>query len=694
MKRQYQRGLVSRIQKRWKLQNLLHKMNTSEGKKELNETLGVGLWSSDQNSGTVPPTAHHKTYKIPPFDYTYNRFEKSCSIGIDLGTSNSCVSYLDPDSNEPIIVPIEGKNTVPTVIGLENYKTRYFGKEASKYSGKANDMSVCSGKRLLGKNIYDQNVPKEVYEDVITLTQGEKGIAVRFTRIKEKNIHTSTITKDRIEGITTMEFPVVHIIAMFLRYIKTQSELSIGMNVNSACISVPAHFNAAQRKATEDAAIIAGMDVKEIIDEPSAAALAYRELVAEGTASGIKRIAVFDLGGGTFDLAILEINYDSGVSRILSAGGDDTLGGDDFDRLLIDYWNDELKDLEYDRDLSITFSNRVREEAIKAKINLDEYEEVRTSIVVRINTYTAKKVPLSITRFEYEQLLQPLIVKLSKCVDETFKNTSIEPEDVDEVLLVGEMTRTPAVQKYIKKCFKKEPLISSIATPGTIVSLGTTLRIKQLNAVASGESVKGFVYDINSPQYERTLNVVQKSIYKFHKFWKERKNSPRLRPGEAQSKKKLEKGLSDTDIEEMSREVIDNELYMRKVALIKKLKADYEDLLLRISDWKEPRQGYYDSEFDELIEIAKYWSSFVTKQNDREEYMAQAYWELKAYFDELSGASEKTSLEEIASDPELFQDVAETNVRSYAKTTNVSREEVEEEEEDDIIEEPVRTFQR
>eukprot|EP01060_Flectonema_neradi_P000216 TRINITY_DN10151_c1_g1_i1.p1 TRINITY_DN10151_c1_g1~~TRINITY_DN10151_c1_g1_i1.p1 ORF type:complete len:360 (+),score=57.65 TRINITY_DN10151_c1_g1_i1:200-1279(+) len=298
------RGL-SVTQRRWKLAEKIGKLKTTSGQRELKETIGVGLWSSENTSAGVPMSAHHETYKIPPFDYTYERYPKSCSIGIDLGTTNSCVSYLDPDSNQPIIVPIEGQNTCPTIIALKDVETRYFGVEAASFTGRTSDMSVCSGKRLLGKNIYDKNVPKEVYEDVMTLTQGEYGIAVRFTRVEETLDFPNTIRKSgNLSKLSTMEFPVVHIIAMFLRYIKTQAELTTGMNVNAACISVPAHFNDAQRKATEDAAIIAGMDVLEIIDEPSAAALAYKELVAKKEVSGVKRVAVFDLGGGTLTLSL------------------------------------------------------------------------------------------------------------------------------------------------------------------------------------------------------------------------------------------------------------------------------------------------------------------------------------------------------------------------------------------------------
>eukprot|EP01064_Diplonema_japonicum_P031517 TRINITY_DN5679_c1_g2_i1.p1 TRINITY_DN5679_c1_g2~~TRINITY_DN5679_c1_g2_i1.p1 ORF type:complete len:660 (+),score=96.19 TRINITY_DN5679_c1_g2_i1:46-2025(+) len=614
---------------------------------EEDESLGRGLWGDETASDGPPKSSHFGVFKVPEYDYVGNRYTKSTSIGIDLGTTNSCVSYIDPQSGAPLIVPIEGKKTTPTVIGLCNDEKRYFGHQAFEMMKMTADMTMCSGKRLLGKQIYDKNVPLEVYQDSLELYQSDYGIAVRMT-------------KNNGQGGTRIdEYPVVHIIAMFLRYLKTASENALSMNVDSATISVPAHFNAAQRKATEDAAIIAGLDVEEIIDEPSAAALAYSELVGGVNYTESKKkeskIAVFDLGGGTFDLAVLSIDHTTNGSRIIASGGDDQLGGDDFDTYLLDYWKNDLDAHSWDENLTASYEPALKVHALNAKIALDSHEEYTGTVPVYVTPLKLKRIPVEVTRFEYEELISPLLEKIKTCTMQILSEKSVDPSGMTDILLVGEMTRTPAILKLVENIFKRKPLFSEVVTPGTVVSLGAAVRSKQLKAIRSGEdtSEDAFIFDKNSPQYEKSLTGLQLVAHRIKTAWEYRQKYKTEKIHDKQIRLKAEAGLSEDAIQKMTKEVIDMELWMRKQMMVKSVIKEAKDLISDISVWKDPRQGFIDEELDELLEVLKFWLRVSEGAKQGEEQLAQAVWELRFYFEELAGKSPKTAFEELSSDPEM-----------------------------------------
>ena len=446
-----------------------HKAGEQSVSDEAKEITGRGLWGDELLPAGYPHTAFWGKLRIPPFDYTRRRREKSTVIGIDLGTTNSCVSYLDPDSRMPIVVPIEGKKTTPTVVGINDRRERKFGHVAYADAAESG-LVLCSGKRLLGKRLADRSLPREVYADVIELTQSKHdGVAIRITQtLDQMGTHAALDNDLGKRKEVTIEYPVVHVIGMFLRYLKSHAEDELNMNCDAACITVPAHFNVAQRRATEDAAIIAGMDVLEILDEPSAAALAYRELVANTSFhhKGTARVLVFDLGGGTFDVAVLQMNFDDGVSAILANGGDDTLGGDDFDQCIVKHWKLQLERINFEDDEALNLDAQLLREAAAAKIVLDTSEEFVCYVHVHIDRLRMRRVPLKLTRFEYEEMTAPLLERMKVCCDQVFHDSNVTAKDIDDVLLVGEMTRTPHILEYIEKTFGKRPVFSDVCSPG------------------------------------------------------------------------------------------------------------------------------------------------------------------------------------------------------------------------------------
>eukprot|EP01059_Diplonema_ambulator_P023315 TRINITY_DN3874_c0_g1_i3.p1 TRINITY_DN3874_c0_g1~~TRINITY_DN3874_c0_g1_i3.p1 ORF type:complete len:665 (+),score=220.17 TRINITY_DN3874_c0_g1_i3:68-2062(+) len=627
---------------------------------EEDERMGRGLWGESTEVSSVPKSSHFGVFKVPEFNYIARRYEKTVSVGIDLGTTNSCVSYIDPETGVPLIVPIEGKKTTPTVIGLASDNQRYFGHEAFTMVKSTPGLSVCSGKRLLGKQIFDPTVPLEVYEDSLELFQSSHGIAVRLTKVRDT--HTNSFK----------EFSVVHIMGMFLRYLKTSAENSLGMNVDSATISVPAHFSLAQRKATEDAAIIAGFDVKEIIDEPSAAALAYSTLVGKMKYEDRDhaKVAVFDLGGGTFDLAVLSIDNVNNGSEIIASGGDDRLGGDDFDTILLNYWKEELSQYSWNPELTVNLETTLKSKAPEAKIALDKAEEYTTTVPVYITQIKLQRIPMSITRFEYEELVRPLVQRLEACTLDILKRANIEPTTMDDILLVGEMTRTPIIVKLVEKIFGKKPTVSDVVTPGTVVSLGAALRGKQLDELSENpELARNFMYDKNSLQYEKNLSGVSLLMHKASKAWTEYKKYRKEKMFDRVERLRAEQGVPEEAIAKMTREVIEMELWMRKQKMAKTVAKEARDLINDINVWKEPRQGFIDTELDEYLEVLKFWLRVAEQTHHGEEQLAQALWELRFYFGELTGRHEKTAYEEIVADPEVqkFVNSGAAPSRSFTK---------------------------
>lgn len=383
-------------------------------------------------------------------------------IGIDLGTTNSCVSVMI--NNEPVVIPnSEGGRTTPSVVAFTKTGERVVGAPAKRQSITNPKNTIYSIKRFMGRR-YDEvsHEMKLVPYEVIN----EGGLA----RVK----------------ITDRVYSPQEISAMILQKMKKTAEDYLGETVTDAVITVPAYFNDAQRQATKDAGEIAGLNVRRIINEPTAAALAY------GLDKKNKdlKVAVYDLGGGTFDISILELG--DGVFEVKATNGDGHLGGDDFDQRLIDYIADEFMRQEgIDLRKDPMALQRLKEAAEKAKIELSG--QLQTEVNLPYITATAegpKHLQMTITRAKFEQLVDDLIQRTIEPCKKALEAAGLMPNQIDEVILVGGSTRIPKVQQVVRELFGKEP--HKGVNPDEVVAVGAAIQ----GAVLSGEIKDVLLLDV------------------------------------------------------------------------------------------------------------------------------------------------------------------------------------------------------
>jgi molecular chaperone DnaK len=368
-------------------------------------------------------------------------------IGVDLGTTNSCVAIME--NGEPkVITNSEGKRTTPSIIGFTNGGERKIGDPAKRQAVTNPDKTVHSIKRFMGTS-YDES-KKEVKRVPYKVVKGE-GSTPRV-QIDDKKYSPQEIS------------------AMVLQKMKQTAEEYLGETVTEAVITVPAYFNDAQRQATKEAGEIAGLTVKRIINEPTAAALAYG-LDKQDKES---KIVVFDCGGGTHDVSVLELG--DGVFEVLSTDGDTHLGGDDFDQAIIDWLVKEFKD-ENGLDLSQDpmALQRLREGAEKAKVELSSSQttEINLPYIMPVDGMP-KHLVRTLSRSKFEQLVDSLVQRTIKPCESALKNAGLKPSDIDEIILVGGSTRIPAIQEAVKKFFGKEP--SKGVNPDEVVALGAAIQ--------------------------------------------------------------------------------------------------------------------------------------------------------------------------------------------------------------------------
>ncbi len=367
-------------------------------------------------------------------------------IGIDLGTTNSCVSVIE--GGEPrVLENSEGKKTTPSVVVFKKDGERVVGDTAKRQIVTNHDRSVYSIKRFMGR-MFDE-ITTERDEVPYKVKKGPKG--------------------DARVVIGDKEYTPPEISAMVLQKMRQTAEEKLGEKVNEAVVTVPAYFNDAQRQATKDAGKIAGLDVKRIINEPTAAALAYGlDKKGDGT------VAVFDLGGGTFDISILEIG--EGVFEVKSTSGDTHLGGDDFDKVIIDWLADEFKKKEgIDLRKDEMAVQRLREAAEKAKIELSSNMETEINLPY-ITAGAAGPVHMleKLSRAKFESLTSDLVQRTKKPCEDAMKDAGISASDIDEIILVGGSTRIPAVQELVKQIFGKEP--NKRMNPDEVVATGAGIQ--------------------------------------------------------------------------------------------------------------------------------------------------------------------------------------------------------------------------
>ena len=372
-------------------------------------------------------------------------------IGIDLGTTNSCVAVFE--GNEPVVIAnSEGKRTTPSVVGFVDNGERKIGDPAKRQAITNPKNTVYSIKRFMGEN----------------WQQTEKEIA----RVPYSVVNEGGYPRVDING---RKYTPQEISAMILQKMKKTAEDYLGQEVTEAVITVPAYFSDSQRQATKEAGQIAGLDVKRIVNEPTAAALAY----GVDKANKDMKIAVFDLGGGTFDISILE--FGGGVFEVLSTNGDTHLGGDDFDQVIIDWLvqefkNDEGADLKSDP----MAMQRLKEAAEKAKIELSSSTstEINLPYIMPVGG-VPKHLVKTLTRAKFEQLAHDLIQACLAPCQKAIADAHLTTADIDEVILVGGSSRIPAVQTLVKNYFGKEP--SKGVNPDEVVAVGASIQGAILN---------------------------------------------------------------------------------------------------------------------------------------------------------------------------------------------------------------------
>ena len=367
-------------------------------------------------------------------------------IGIDLGTTNSCVAVME--GNEPVIITNnEGKRTTPSIIGFIKDGERKVGDPAKRQSVTNPDKTVSSIKRFMGIS-FDES-KNEIKKVPYKVVNGNNSPRVEI----DKKLYSPQ-----------------EISAIILQKMKQTAEDYLGETVTDAVITVPAYFNDAQRQATKEAGEIAGLNVRRIINEPTAAALAYG---LDKTTKDIK-IVVFDCGGGTHDVSILELG--DGVFEVLSTDGDTHLGGDDFDQTIIDWLVDEFKN---DNGLDLTQDSmalqRLRESAEKAKVELSSSSstEINLPYIMPVDGIP-KHLVRTLTKSKFEQMVGSLIKRTIDPCKSALKSAKLKVTDIDEVILVGGTTRIPAIQDAVKKFFGKEP--SKGVNPDEVVALGAAIQ--------------------------------------------------------------------------------------------------------------------------------------------------------------------------------------------------------------------------
>ena len=367
-------------------------------------------------------------------------------IGIDLGTTNSCVAVME--GKEPVVIAnSEGKRTTPSIVGFIKDGERKIGDPAKRQAVTNPDKTIYSIKRFMGSS----------FDEVKNET----------TKVPYKVVKENKSPKVKIND---RSYSPQEISAAILQKMKQTAEDYLGQTVTEAVITVPAYFNDAQRQATKEAGEIAGLTVKRIINEPTAAALAY----GLDKMSKDMKIVVFDCGGGTHDVSVLELG--DGVFEVLATDGDTHLGGDDFDQTLIDFLVSEFqKDNGMDISKDPMALQRLREAAEKAKIELSSSPQTEINLpYITADSSGPKHLVMTITKSKFDQLTQTLVDRTIKPCESALKNSGLKPSDIDEIILVGGSTRIPAIQEAVKKFFGKDP--SKGVNPDEVVALGAAIQ--------------------------------------------------------------------------------------------------------------------------------------------------------------------------------------------------------------------------
>jgi molecular chaperone DnaK len=383
-------------------------------------------------------------------------------IGIDLGTTNSVVSVME--GGDPVVIPnAEGGRTTPSVVAFTKDGERLVGTVAKRQAVTNPKQTIFSIKRFMGRRLNE--IAEETKRVPYRVVEGQNGLAA-------------------VE-IGGKRYTPPEISAMILQKMKQTAEDYLGQTVDKAVITVPAYFNDAQRQATKDAGKIAGLDVQRIINEPTAAALAYGLDKKKE-----EKVAVFDLGGGTYDISVLELA--EGVFEVKSTNGDTHLGGDDFDQRLIDWLVAEFKkDQGIDLSKDAMALQRLKEAAEKAKMELSSTMQTEINLpFITADQSGPKHLNISLTRAKFEQLVDDLVQRTIPPMQQALKDAGLKPEQIDEVILVGGSTRIPKIQEIVKSYFGKEPNRS--VNPDEVVAIGAAIQ----GGVLAGEVKDVLLLDV------------------------------------------------------------------------------------------------------------------------------------------------------------------------------------------------------
>ena len=368
-------------------------------------------------------------------------------LGIDLGTTNSAMAVME-GGKPKILENAEGNRTTPSIVAISKSGERLIGLTAKRQAITNSKNTVFAVKRLIGRRFEDEEVQHDLKTASYKIIKSGEGVKIK---------------------IADKEYAPQEISAMILNKLKTDAEARLGEKITDAVITVPAYFNDSQRQATKDAGKIAGLDVKRIINEPTAAALAYGFEKKKG-----QQIAVYDLGGGTFDVSILDISEDT--VEVKSTNGDTHLGGEDFDKRIIDWVIAEFK-----KDQGIDLSNdalavqRIKEAAEKAKIELSTTMETEINQpFITTDANGPKHLVMKLTRSKLEELVDDLVEKTIEPCKAALKDAKFDVKDIEEVIMVGGMTRMPLVQKKVKEFFGKELHLS--VNPDEVVAIGAAVQ--------------------------------------------------------------------------------------------------------------------------------------------------------------------------------------------------------------------------
>lgn len=361
-------------------------------------------------------------------------------VGIDLGTTNSLVAIIHPDTKQPTALKdVDNTTLVPSIVHFGKNQEMHIGSEAKAYLESDPNNTIYSVKRLMGKSFKDVNDPNHLLGYKIVDNDLDQLVKIQ---------------------VGQQFYSPIELSSYILKELKNRAEHALKMNISKCVITVPAYFNDAQRQATRDAGKLAGLDVLRIINEPTAASLAYGLGIEKGIS---KCIAVYDLGGGTFDMSILRIT--DGIFDVLSTNGNTSLGGDDFDNLLVEHFSNQIGISKQELATNKHLAQTLRLKAEEAKKYLSLHSEFKTIM----NAFT-----LSIHRQEFEQLIKPLVDKTIECCINALKDSELVKSDIDVVVMVGGSTRVPFVKQAVQEYFGKE--IYDKVNPDEVVALGAAIQ--------------------------------------------------------------------------------------------------------------------------------------------------------------------------------------------------------------------------